>query len=453
MKTTEYDGATERMVLAGMVMDDVVCLTLSGVFKKGMFDNSWANEIATWCQQWAEHHKAAPKEAIDLRFAKWAETTTVKDDVKESVREFVGYTLNEHTALDSNAVTAAGIELFNQVVMSRELELAQVELQRGLVDDAQQRLDQLYPISLGGADYCDLTTSYEPWVEAFSEDETKPLIQYPGDCGLFFADAFKRGELYSFMAPDKTGKSTYLIDATVRAIKQGRRVVFFDTGDSSRNEVIVRLAKRITCKPDNFQNYRRDPRWDDGPGEMVSDTIQTKPVSPQEAWQIVSRYSKKQSRLRIFNDPADTVTVDEIESRLITFERDGWIPDVIVIDYADILLMKGSDSNEQIDRTWKSLRALTQSRNVLGLTATQSNAAAYSKRGDAILTRQNFSGRKTKLAHVNGMIGINVTDDERSNHFARLNWVVRRRMRNREKKVVRIAGCYDSESPIIVSKW
>ena len=122
------------------------------------------------------------------------------------------------------------------------------------------------------------------------------------------------------------------------------------------------------------------------------------------------------------------------------------------IDYADILAPPEgvTDTLQQIDQTWRGMRRLSQERNCLVVTATQSNSAAYGN-DKKLLSRKHFSGRKTKNAEVNGMIGINVSEDERKQQIARWNWVVRRK--DRRKGAVVVAGCFDIGNPVICSRW
>ena len=87
--------------------------------------------------------------------------------------------------------------------------------------------------------------------------------------------------------------------------------------------------------------------------------------------------------------------------------QDGFVPDVIVIDYADLLAPDGGGVQEfrhKQDQVWKSLRALSQERHVLTVTATQADADSYKKDS---LSLSNFSEDKRKLAHVTAQYGLN----------------------------------------------
>ena len=95
-----------------------------------------------------------------------------------------------------------------------------------------------------------------------------------------------------------------------------------------------------------------------------------------------------------------------------SWERDGWLPDVIVIDYADLLAAESSrtEGRDTINGTWKALRALSQELHGLVVTATQSDANSATT---GLLTRANFSEDKRKFAHITGMNGLNQNNEEK----------------------------------------
>ena len=80
------------------------------------------------------------------------------------------------------------------------------------------------------------------------------------------------------------------------------------------------------------------------------------------------------------------------------------------------------------------------------VTATQANAASY--KAD-LLFMQHFSEDKRKLAHANGIIGINVTAEEKVREVCRLNWVVIRERDMAPTRVVHCAGCLAIGNPAI----
>lgn len=134
-----------------------------------------------------------------------------------------------------------------------------------------------------------------------------------------------------------------------------------------------------------------------------------KPLDAAEAKVWVQKFFKRyRRRFRLLTQPAGTLTVTDMRQRLDDWERyDNFVPDIVIADYADILSSDDSGISEfrhRQDHVWKSLRALSQERHVLTITATQADADSY-KRGR--LGMSNFSEDKRKLAHVTAQYGLN----------------------------------------------
>lgn len=145
-----------------------------------------------------------------------------------------------------------------------------------------------------------------------------------------------------------------------------------------------------------------------------------------------------------------TLSVDGIENVLQDWERDGWIPDVIVIDYADILKMEypNMEGRDRINETWKRLRALSQRRHCLLVSATQSDASSYDRN---ILKMGNFTDDRRKIDSVTGMVGINQTEHEKKRGIVRLNWISLRDDDFHPSSCVHVAGCLSIANPAICS--
>ena len=134
----------------------------------------------------------------------------------------------------------------------------------------------------------------------------------------------------------------------------------------------------------------------------------TEPLSGLQAKKALRRFFKKyRRRFKLVTYPAGTLTPDGMEQCLDDWEaREGFVPDVIVIDYADLLEADGKSTEfrHKQDSIWKGLRAMSQKRHALVLTATQADAASYTK---GRLSLSNFSEDKRKYAHVTAMYGMN----------------------------------------------
>jgi len=153
-----------------------------------------------------------------------------------------------------------------------------------------------------------------------------------------------------------------------------------------------------------------------------------RPLTARHAKRNVVRFFKKyKRRFRLITYPAGILTVAEIRRVLDGWERqDGFVPDVVVVDYADLISAddgKVSEFRHRQDHVWKALRALSQERHALVVTATQADAASYKKDR---LTLSNFSEDKRKLSHVTAQYGLNQDSEgrEKSLGIMRINEIV-----------------------------
>lgn len=457
---TEYEGDDLRRILVSMITDHVVCNRISTQWdKEGLFGSKWANLVGRWCVDYCRKYGKVPGKNIRPIFQEWAQKTNADDETIGMIEKFIVdlWEEFEHSEEDdSDYILDLARQYFNKVRVRREIELAKLELEAGKVDESLNRLNSIRRIELGIGSFIEPLEDYGIWSELTGEsvELRRPLVTYNGAVGEWLDDSFVRGELYSYMAPDKCGKTAFLIDFTYRALRRRNRVVYIDAGDSNEQEIITLLACRACYCAEYEGEYNFPVGWEDDGGGVRTIRKKVEGLDSVKSFQQMRKVCHLSTMFRLVCYPNSSISAEGIDSLIDNWTRNGWRPDIVVVDYADILASprNSRDANEAIDETWKCLRRITQQRRCLMVTATQSSALAYSSQG--LLSRKHFSGRKTKLAHVNGMIGINVSEQDRQNQSARLNWIVRRRVRNRNRKSwVRVAGCFDIARPIIISKW
>jgi hypothetical protein len=136
-------------------------------------------------------------------------------------------------------------------------------------------------------------------------------------------------------------------------------------------------------------------------------------------------HMKQQKEFKVYTYPNFTATVQNLSDDLTTEAENGFIPDVVIVDYADILAPErsGLEARAAENERWARLRKLSQDFHCLVIVATQTNTDSYTKE---TITRKNFSEDKRKLAHVVGMIGLHQTEEEKKAMKMRLSWVLHR---------------------------
>jgi hypothetical protein len=307
------------------------------------------------------------------------------------------------------------------------------------------------------------------FVEKAFKTASQPVVKYSRQLGSFLNDQLVRGGFVAFMGPEKRGKTFFLLDIGMRASRQGANVAFFQAGDMTQDQQLKRmciyLAKKSdkkkysgvmyepvrdcifnqldTCDrkqrecdfgifEDRSERYLRkeikrkeiieayednedykpcyncSKYWSNQWGAVWLKKINTgNPLDVNLAKKKVNEFFVKNNRrFKLSSHPTKTLKVSDIDLILDTWERkDGFVADLIIVDYADILAPENNmDFRQQENDKWMYLRKLSQKRHALVVTVTQTDADSYTK--DTIGLK-NFSEDKRKYAHVTAMYGLN----------------------------------------------
>lgn len=457
MKSHRVDGSRNKRILSALVMDPVVCSRIAAKWpREGLFLGDAENLLAGWCVQYFNKYNKPPERQIQVIFDQWAsKRQNSEDKTVDTIERLLSEISNDYERQEPESseytVDLAG-ELFERVRIARLKDAIEMDLENNDIDSARKRIGESTKIDLGVGEVMRPAVDYTVWSGAFHQDESSQFnsIYYPGKLGNFFGQSFSRDALISFMGPDKSGKSFWLGDGVIRGLKCRCNVGYFEVGDLGRDETIRRLGCRILRRPLEEETIMWPVGWNDD-GTVVQEKRKLSPVTEGAAFKALNKLCRGKDKLRISCHPNSSLSAYGIRSMLSDWAKDGWVVDVVVVDYADILAppFGVKESLEQIDETWKLLRRIAQEFHCLVLTATQSSALAYDNKS-TVLRKKHFAGRKTKLAHVNGMVGLNATDDEREQGITRVNWIVRRNKAYKEGVTLSVAGSLAIGSPVIL---
>jgi hypothetical protein len=405
---------------------------------------------------------------VETLYASWAEGANDKTTAG-LIGTFLESLSEEYEAsseINADYIVDLAGRHFNTVRMEELAEGIQADIASGQATKAIDRLTTWNKVELGVGSGIDVMNDIEALRQAF-ETKSEPLIRFPGALGQFFGNSLERDGFIGIMSPDKRGKTYWLSEICYRALLARRRVAFFQCGDQSQDQIMQRLMCRVAKQPIGSEtgwpyvvNYPIGVKRSKGSWTAEVETkelVFTAPLSWRRAHKLRQELMSKRVKStdtywKLSCHPNSSISMSGIKSILAGWEREGWIPDVVVIDYADILASDHSklDIRHQINESWKQMRALSQSNHCLVVTASQTDADAYRK---SIITRSNFSDDKRKLAHVTGMVGLNQSPEEKELGIIRLNWVVRRNGAFSETKCVHVAGCLALGNPAVVSCW
>lgn len=142
------------------------------------------------------------------------------------------------------------------------------------------------------------------------------------------------GRLVTIGAPPGAGKSTILLNMALENFKQGKKVMFF-TFENSRSETIMRLLANISNTPIN----ELFTRYDKTKQETIENILK----------KYLHIYNKLGGKFLISFYPVNTITTEQLFEDIIKRKAFGnnFPPDIIFIDYADLLRANVYTKNKQ----------------------------------------------------------------------------------------------------------
>jgi uncharacterized protein YnzC (UPF0291/DUF896 family) len=460
VRIEEHDGKEERKIVTAMVVNDYVVGRVSCRYAPDLFDSPWANLVASWCHEFYQRYRKAPGHAIEGLYDRWASRGAIDEATSELVGKFIGTLLEEYDRSDEingeYLVDLAG-KHFNRVRLKRLFTAGADALEAGELDFALEKVNNYRHVELGTDALVDPYTDIDIHIRTLLKSNNQQ-VEYPGKLAKFFYGLLGRDCFVVFQAPMKRTKSFWVYDVAHRALMQRRRVLYLQIGDMGEDQVTRRLEARLCYRPVRKGTYRYPTSFkrtaDKQSYEIKFATRTMKDdLTLEEIRRAQEKFRKhylrsKRSYFQMLITP--TMSVADIRARIQHLQVfDDWTPDVIALDYADLLAPpKGViDKREQINENWKQLRMLNLETHSLLVTATQSNSKAHKQRSQG---RDNFSDNQLKMAHVTSMLGINATEDERDDDVARLNVVVSREGASREGAEVFTASCLSLANPAVL---
>jgi len=477
MRRKKVDSQQEKQFLIGLVMSDEFLAQASSVLDLDLLEADHFKQVAQWCLNYYNEYQKAPKQHLTGIYYGWAENRD-SDDLSDAVHDFLE-DLNEEFENQDEINVPYLVDQLGEFLNRRKLITLKDELEYNLSDGnvkaAEQAVIDHKTIHVGHGEGINPLNDEEAWERAFS-DPLKPLLTFGGAAGLFFNDQMTRDALIGIQAPEKRGKTWMCVEMVMRALRNRKKVALFEVGDLSESQIMLRLGVRLSGRPLresqcgkiqipklitspwNKTDEQRQEMETDEEADFAEDMsklayVEYKekrvkaPISKNGCLRAIKKFTKscaipeEKDYVQISIHPNSTVNVKDINSILERWNVEkNFVPDVVIIDYADILAPEnpGKDSRDQVNETWKAMRRLSQERHCLVISPTQADAKSYDVERQSM---KNFSEDKRKLAHVTGMFGLNQNAKEKEKGIMRLNWIVVRESEFSTERCLYLGQC------------
>lgn len=468
IRIKEIDNSLEEKILIGLIVSDKICRDTIKLIKKDSFLNPFSWIIAKWIIGYYKQYKKAPKNTIQDIY------NTEKANLKSEESEFIGSFLSKlsdsfekEEKINEDYILDRSVEYLKKRALKNIAEKIESCLDLNKLSDAEKALQSYREIRKDSAKFIDPFSDEE--VKKFFEDEqntTNRMFRFPGALGELIGD-FERGTFIGVMGPAKRGKSFWLMEIALRAFFERYKVLFVSL-EMNAFKMKRRLLKRITAFGEETKDYVY-PCFDcfknqsgtcnktikvnsikllDSEGNKPKDFDPSSRYNPctmcrgkrdfiTKTWFTTIKRPKRTlnntrkniqglrtqfgENFRLICYPKFSANVSDIKADIELLEQEeNFIPDAIIVDYADILAPEDARiiGRDRYDETWKMFGNLADIRRALVVTASQTNRQSFTKKNVmAIDAAEDIR----KIANVDMMIALSQTGEEKRSGIMRVS--------------------------------
>lgn len=501
-KLERIDNHVESLLLTGMIVSTKFLEAVRDIYHSDLIEVPFVRTVAKWCLEYHAKYHRAPRTHIQDIFQSHRRNG-LDPDQADLIGEYLESISEEHErAKKFNVEYLLGqVEArFKDQSLRNLADDIKTLLAEGRTQEAeflQASYKQIErPVSTGVEPLTDRGAIYD----AFEARQEDVLFQAPGDLGRFLGP-FERQSFIAVMGPEKRGKTWTLLQFAVWALQARCNVAFFECGDMSERDMVRRFLCNIARASDRHEGrilvptldcqYNQDNSCQDARracdfgvlrGEEKVPFAEAKGYRPctrcrkddpqrfqgavWHRWEDVARLDWRgaveagrkfgarfgNKRLMLSTHSTRSINVRRISQQLDLWERaKQFVPDVVLVDYADILAPEDSKSHEprqQEFERWAAMRALSQDRHVALFTATQADADSYTR---GTLGELNFSEDKRKYGHATMFITLNQLAQEKAEGVMRFGTMFVRESRFDVRRTCTVLQCLDLGRPYLAS--
>lgn len=460
------DIRLERQIVTALITSDSFLREMTPILSEDVFRLPWAKTVYRWCSDFYEHEKEAPKKHVEDFYL--SQAPQMEESQADLLKEFLG-NLSENYKEESSFNEGYIAKRAETYARKRRADKTQKEIKQhlsvGNIDEAEAAIQGYRRIVRPSTRGIDPFSDTEAIERAFDDADKDVLFRFPGALGELVGD-FYRGGFFIIVGSTGKGKSFLLQEIALRCALRGKRVLLVNM-EMGESRLLRRLFHRLTgmpikrhagrllhpvfdceenqvagcgCGTRLISSLRRIPEYDQAPEGYAPCTIcrkedpeRWKPATwwrEREVSPITADVAKKKAKaiqrslirgkkLKLLNPPPLSMKASDLRTQLDIWETyEGWIPDVIVTDYLDKFAPEDKgEYRHQIYQTTLVHRALSLERNILIVSASQSNTARDDERN---LRSGSIAEDIRKKAEVDFAMGLNQTDAEKQRGVMRV---------------------------------
>jgi len=341
-RLSSYGYSFQIKVIASLFTDKSFLQQISDILSPKYFESDANNWIVNTVLEYHKEYKSSPTLEVIKVKTQELDHEVLKQQVIQHMKDAWKYIEAEDlTFIKQQAIDFCKNQEIKKAILS-SVEL----LKHGQYEEIKSKIDNA--LKSGGDkdighDY--MTSIEERYTDAVRDTKETPweVINDLTDGGL------GKGELAVFVAPAGIGKSWGLINIGANAIKKGMTVLHY-TLELNEAYVGLRYDSVITGIPNqNLKHYQ----------SQVKDDL-----------------AKLKGELIIKHYPTKSVSVIGLRAHIEKCIMQDKKPDVIIVDYADLLRGHGQEKRHELEGIYEDLRGMAGEYEIPVWTASQANRSA-----------------------------------------------------------------------------
>ena len=241
----------ERQIITGMIVSTEYIQQVLPIWDVRLLESRTAQRIAIWAMEYFDKYHKAPGRTIQDIYDQKLHNGELPEDLAPDIEDILqGLSEEYEEKFNLQYILDRTNSYFKERHLQNHNKKVQELLDSDEVDKANSLVLSYKGIASGVSNDLDLsnTNALLKIENAFTE-LSEPLISYPGALGDMWNSQLVRGSLVGILAPEKRGKTFFLLDMCVRAVRQKSKVAFFQAGDMTENQQIKRIGSYLSKKP------------------------------------------------------------------------------------------------------------------------------------------------------------------------------------------------------------
>lgn len=246
----------ERQVMIGMIASTEYLQNIEPMLDLRWVQSRDAKTIMTWIIEFYQKYNKAPGSLIQEIYYKKLRANKISDaqaEVIEMALESLSAEAHDWDTEDLEFHIDSAEEYCLECQLQDHGEQVKNLTEVGDREEALRMANEFKPVQIVKSIGVTPFGTDEQKIKMFKAREDT-LIKYPGDLGNFLDPYMIRSGFVIYLAQNKGGKSFNLMDAALRAGQQGRKVLFYQAGDMTQEQMELRMAIYI-CQLSDQEMY------------------------------------------------------------------------------------------------------------------------------------------------------------------------------------------------------